>query len=650
MNPSVTEHLIIVNQQHPDASDQNPGTEAQPLRTIQAAAERAYPGDTILVHTGLYRETVCPPRGGETGLPITYQAAPGESVTIKGSEVYQGEWQPAGKPHVYAADISLPPDAENPFAIPLVEKGQTYIEQMGSAVTRRTLGQVFLDGQMLDEVDRLEHLEQMPGTWLAVEGGRKVMVHFPAGVLAPSEHTVELTLRKAVFRPEQRGLGYLVIRGFVLEHAANQALTSFWEKGFAPQQGLVSCRSGHHWRIEENIIRYAKSIGLDIGSEGRMDELDNQPTPGLVGYHHIVGNTISDNGQGGICGLGHIGTEIVGNIFERNNNLGATAWEEAAIKTHFYLRGRIEGNLIRDNHCNGIWLDNVYQDIRVTRNIILNNQGAGIFCEMGGGPCLIDHNIIGLQARCNGEIGGNGIYAHDAGGVTIVHNWLGQNASFGVSMRIAVERNYAVYPPDITSFNQPPSGEAPCHCRNNHIANNIFVDNQRGAVDLPYPAEKAGQNTCERNLYAGNSAASAAAALFAANTTGGATMEQIIAALQEAAQAEAGNPLPAGGLFIAAGEQVLLGREAWQALMNTDRESRSAIINNIHWQMIHPGPGPWLTFRLEADSLPACDRVAGAGPDFLGQRLPESFPAPGPFQALRPGGAYHIRLWPGPGD
>jgi hypothetical protein len=68
--------------------DLNPGTPEQPFRSISRAAEIAGPGDTVTVHAGTYREWVNPKRGGESDSNrITYQAAEGEEVIIKGSEV-----------------------------------------------------------------------------------------------------------------------------------------------------------------------------------------------------------------------------------------------------------------------------------------------------------------------------------------------------------------------------------------------------------------------------------------------------------------------------------------------------------------------------------------------------------------------------------
>ena len=63
------------------------------MRTIQRAADLAQPGDVITVHAGVYRERVSPPRGGESDTKrIVYQAASGEKVEIKGSDVVKN-WE-----------------------------------------------------------------------------------------------------------------------------------------------------------------------------------------------------------------------------------------------------------------------------------------------------------------------------------------------------------------------------------------------------------------------------------------------------------------------------------------------------------------------------------------------------------------------------
>ncbi|MFC1652663.1 carbohydrate-binding protein [Planctomycetota bacterium] len=77
-----------------DGHDTNSGSASRPFQTISTAARIAQPGDTIIIHAGVYRERIDPPRGGiSTSKRIIYQAALGEKVTIKGSEIVTG-WQP----------------------------------------------------------------------------------------------------------------------------------------------------------------------------------------------------------------------------------------------------------------------------------------------------------------------------------------------------------------------------------------------------------------------------------------------------------------------------------------------------------------------------------------------------------------------------
>lgn len=83
-----------VAQQDPRASDDNPGTQEAPWKTIGRAAEVLQPGERVIVHSGVYREWVKPARGGDgPDRMITYQAAPGEEVAITGSDLWPPQWE-----------------------------------------------------------------------------------------------------------------------------------------------------------------------------------------------------------------------------------------------------------------------------------------------------------------------------------------------------------------------------------------------------------------------------------------------------------------------------------------------------------------------------------------------------------------------------
>ncbi len=61
----------------------NPGTAQKPWRTIQHAATKVTPGQTVLVASGTYENGVTIERSGKPGQMITFQAAPGASPKIR---------------------------------------------------------------------------------------------------------------------------------------------------------------------------------------------------------------------------------------------------------------------------------------------------------------------------------------------------------------------------------------------------------------------------------------------------------------------------------------------------------------------------------------------------------------------------------------
>lgn len=138
-------------------NDAQPGTAERPFLTLSAAAQQAQPGDTVTVHKGVYRERVNPPRGGTSATQrIVYQAAPGESVAIKGSEVVtdwtrvQGDVWKAVVPNEFFG-------AYNPFAEVLT--GDWYIDDKWD----HHQGAVYLNGHWLHEARSLDDVMQPVG-------------------------------------------------------------------------------------------------------------------------------------------------------------------------------------------------------------------------------------------------------------------------------------------------------------------------------------------------------------------------------------------------------------------------------------------------------------------------------------------------------
>ncbi|WP_030458726.1 RICIN domain-containing protein [Kitasatospora sp. NRRL B-11411] len=93
--------------------DSNAGTQSSPFKTVQKCASVAVAGDTCLIGTGTYRETVTPAASGTAQAPITFAAAPGASVTVDGTDPVTGWTLDSG--HVYKTRVTLAGTATAPY-------------------------------------------------------------------------------------------------------------------------------------------------------------------------------------------------------------------------------------------------------------------------------------------------------------------------------------------------------------------------------------------------------------------------------------------------------------------------------------------------------------------------------------------------------
>ncbi|MFD8825858.1 right-handed parallel beta-helix repeat-containing protein [Streptomyces sp. NPDC059605] len=120
-------------------------TARTPFRHIQRCADVMGPGDTCLIMSGTYQETVVPARSGTPGRPITYRAAEGAQVTMNGADRVRG-WSKVTDRDVAAIARTDPYAAASPFA-EAVKAGRIYSTRvdLGSDVTTV---QVFADKKM----------------------------------------------------------------------------------------------------------------------------------------------------------------------------------------------------------------------------------------------------------------------------------------------------------------------------------------------------------------------------------------------------------------------------------------------------------------------------------------------------------------------
>ena len=444
----------------PKGTDAASGSQQDPFRTVQQAADVAQPGDVVLVRPGTYRERVSPPRGGSAGKPIVFRSVVRHGAIIKGSDLISGPWKEeaddiwsaAVSPELFTDTAHV--DGGNVFEIPLSStpwgrEGRP--EYLRSLENERggnpdadpnlvfTLGQVFVNGHPLRQAGSSSELAAATDTWWYERATRRLHVHLPPP-LSPAEETVEITTRRRIFAPHKRGLGHIHLEGFVFEHCGNQYPTDFWmkEKPQQQQAGAVGTRSGHHWVIRHNIIRLAKSIGLDLGLEGHPDtdlETGRQKRPGSNGFHVVEDNWILDNGAAGTASYFGSHLSLRRNVIVGNNRLrfiGDKRWESGGLKLHRPKRSVIEGNYIAFNDHWGIWLDQGSGlDTRINGNLIVGH-GVGLDFEAATDDAAVAVNNVLINNRV-------GISFREAGGVLVAHNLIA-GADTGIDMPVGGNR------------------------------------------------------------------------------------------------------------------------------------------------------------------------------------------------------------------
>ncbi len=429
-------------------NDQAAGSAEAPFATIQRAADVAMPGDTVIVHEGVYREWVDPRMGGISDLErITYRAAEGEKPVIKGSERITN-WENV-KGTVWKAVVPNSMFGDfNPY--------DTYLYgdwMIGPAYPTLHLGDVYMNGRSFYEALTLEEVEKAQrretgfnvpwqdyrepiadseGTvyqWYAQVEAETTAIWANFQGADPNKELVEINVRKCVFYPRQGGKDYITVSGFELAQAASP---------FAPptgdQPGLIGPHWSKGWIIEDNHIHDAKCSAVTLGKDEKTGDnlfTRTRRKPGYtyqfeavgrallqgwqkdnVGSHIVRNNVIHDCGQNGIVGhLGCIFSEICGNeIYNIATKHEFYGYEIAGIKFHAPIDTQIHHNYIHD--CTlGIWLDWETQGTRVSGNLLCGNI-RDLMVEVSHGPYLVDHNILGSPYSFENASQG-GAYLHN---------------------------------------------------------------------------------------------------------------------------------------------------------------------------------------------------------------------------------------------
>ena len=278
-----------------------------------------------VIASGTYRECVHPARGGSSPTQmISYEAAPGAKVFIKGSDTLNDGWQPvtstgrgggggamagrgagagaggagaASQIYMWRHEItpSMFPDAYFPFSLISLPGNWSWLNtkavDMGPYFRRR--GLVFIDGMPLEPMEQASELgntpliSPIPVAVTTQPTGRNGLPARTRGGAIMQEIGGAPDARFYIENPgnaiQIRVPATTAVKPLVEITVREQAFTptqrglgyirlkglTFQHAGNGyppPQRGLVSTGGGNHWIIENNTIEWANGVGLDLGN------------------------------------------------------------------------------------------------------------------------------------------------------------------------------------------------------------------------------------------------------------------------------------------------------------------------------------------------------------------------------------------------
>ena len=342
----------------------------QQARTIARAAELAEPGDTVIIHSGIYREAVAIEKSGLPDNPIEFQVAPGAGVVMTGADRIS-EWAVVkGDGRMYSTPW--------PHQFITWNRHNTHPDDDFHRLIGRC-EQVFINGYALRQV--LERDKLARGTFYVDLDGKKLYVRsYDNQDVSSSKVKVEASVRDRILTVKG---DYVTIKGIRFRYAANRA-----------QHGAVEF-SGNRLNIEDCVFEYTNASGAAFRGEDITVRRCIFQYNGQLGF-----------GAGRAHRLRMTGCNV------RNNNIKGynRGWEAGGNKICLTRGVVLENSTFIENRGDGIWFDIGNEDCTVRNCLIAFNEDAGIFYEISYGLHAHDNVIVG-----NGLAGTAGAWGASAG-------------------------------------------------------------------------------------------------------------------------------------------------------------------------------------------------------------------------------------------
>ena len=383
---------VIVDNQHPACSDAQSGSHDNPFKTIQAAVDKAEPGDIIVVKPGLYREAVCLKRSGTPEMPIVLKSEIPHQAIISGADEITN-WQHADG---------------NIWHAPLPTKSRYNEHGNGEWL--------FMDGFPMIQCQ--DESKLLPGMFFFDWEKHVVVMELYAG-MTPTSAAFELSVRDGLIRPvgwitsqkydHTQTINDIEIEGFKLIHNGD------WFRGF----GAIRV-SGSRWKVRNNHIAFAIRDGMDATYSADCLILDN-----LIEWAGATG----------------VGGATNARLHFENNTVRYCNWtlhnpnhEGGGSKFVFTIDSHFKGNTFVSNYGSGFWMDIQNAGNLIEDSVARDNFGhAGFFSEIGWNDVYLNNlsfnNEVGfMPGECVGTMFRHNVAFNNSRlGIRVRGNWHRQN-------------------------------------------------------------------------------------------------------------------------------------------------------------------------------------------------------------------------------
>jgi len=342
----------------------------QQFRTIGEATLLAEAGDTVIIHSGVYREKVDIEKSGLADRPITFQVAVGANVVMTGADRISEWTEVQGDGRIYSTPW--------PYKFITWNQHNTHPDDDFHRLIGRC-EQVFVNGYGLRQV--LERDKLTRGTfYIDPDDERLYIWNYDNQDVSSRKVSVEASVRDTILTVKGN---HVVIKGIRFRYAANRA-----------QHGAVEF-SGDHLTVEDCLFAYTNSSGASFKGEDIT----------------VRRCTFQNNGQLGF-GASRAHRLLITGCTIRNNNIKGynRGWEAGGNKICLARGVVLENSTFVENRGNGIWFDIGNEDCTVCNCLIAFNEDAGIFYEISYGLHAHDNVVVG-----NGFAGTSGAWGASAG-------------------------------------------------------------------------------------------------------------------------------------------------------------------------------------------------------------------------------------------